>query len=45
MNSPGIRYEIGILIDTWNIVRAHGPFPCDSDADVSIFRESLKLEL
>ena len=45
MNGLGVRYEIGISIDTGDIVWAHGPFPCGSNPDVSIFRKRLKLEL
>ena len=40
MNGPGVRYEIGISIDTRDIFCS-----CGSNPDVCIFRKSLKLEL
>ena len=45
INAAGLRYEIGISLDTGDIVWVYGPFPCGSNPDVSIFRKGMKLEL
>ncbi len=39
---PGIRYEVGVSIQTSDIVWVHGGFPCGSHPDVRIFRSGLK---
>ena len=44
-HGPGVRYEIGIGIQTGDIVWVNGPFPCGAFADITIFREKLKAVL
>ena len=41
MNGPGVRYEIGVAIQTGYIVWVHGPFPCGEWSDLRILREAL----
>jgi len=38
----GLRYEIAVSIKKGHIVWVHGPFPCGSYPDISIFRHTLK---
>lgn len=40
-NGPGVRYEIGLCIQTGWIVWVNGPFPCGEWPDLRIARESL----
>jgi hypothetical protein len=42
---PGVRYEIGICIQTGWIVWVNGPFPCGSWPDLRIARDWLIYEL
>ena len=44
-NGPGVRYEVAICIHTGWIVWCHGPFPCGSNPDITIFRKGLKMAL
>lgn len=39
---PGLRYEVGLAIQTGEIAWIHGPFPCGAHNDLSIFRLGLK---
>ena len=39
---PGLRYEVGLCVDTGNFVWVYGPFPCGSYSDVRISRLGLK---
>jgi hypothetical protein len=41
-NKPGIRYEVATCINTGHIVWIHGPFPCGSHDDRTVFRLGLK---
>jgi len=41
----GVRYELGIALKTGKVVAAHGPFPCGSFSDLSIFRLGMKKAL
>lgn len=36
-NGPGLRYEIGVCIQTGDIVWTHGPFPCGEWSDLRMF--------
>ena len=38
----GLRYEVGVCIQTGDIVWTHGPFACGAWPDISIFRAKLK---
>lgn len=38
-NGPGLRYEIGLAIDTGNIVWGHGGVPCGQYSDLKLARE------
>ena len=40
--TAGLRYEVGVAISTGSIVWAHGPFPCGTHTDLTIFRLKLK---
>jgi hypothetical protein len=40
-NGPGVRYEIGVCIQTGWIVWVNGPFPCGDWPDLRIARECL----
>ena len=42
MNHSGLRYEVGVCIQTGWICWINGPFPCGEYPDVNIFRMSLK---
>jgi hypothetical protein len=44
-NGPGLRYELGISIQSGDIVWAYGPFPCGKWPDITIFRHALKHQL
>ena len=44
-HGPGLRYEIGIGIETGYIVWAHGPFPSGKYSDARIFKLVLKTRL
>jgi hypothetical protein len=44
-NGPGVRYELGVSINTGDIVSLHGPFPCGTYPDITIFRLGLKAML
>lgn len=35
---PGIRYEIGLAIQTGDIVKIAGPYPCGDWPDIKIFK-------
>lgn len=41
----GVRYEVAVCIATGFIVWVHGPFPCGSFPDITIFRAGLKYQL
>lgn len=41
LNRPGVRYEVGLCIQTGCIVWINGPFPCGEWPDLRITRESL----
>jgi hypothetical protein len=41
-NGAGLRYEIGVCIQTGDIVWVNGPFKCGPWPDLSIFRINLK---
>ena len=41
----GLRYEIGVCIQTGDIVWVNGPFKCGRWVDISIFRRNLKHKL
>lgn len=45
INITGVRYEIGISLETGDIVWISGPYPCGLYPDVSIFRKRMKFEL
>ena len=38
----GLRYEIGVCIQSGDIVWTHGPFACGAWPDINIFRAKLK---
>lgn len=40
--APGLRYEVGISIQSGFIVWVNGPFPCGQYPDIVIFRHRLK---
>ena len=42
---PGVRYEVGIAIQTGWIVWVNGPFMCGNWPDLRIARDSLHAEL
>lgn len=42
---PGLRYEIGLCIQTGWIVWVNGPYPCGSHPDLKIARDWIFLEL
>ena len=42
---PGVRYEVGIAIQTGWIVWINGPYPCGAFPDLRIVREALIYEL
>jgi hypothetical protein len=44
-NGPGVRYEVGICIQTGWIVWTNGPFPCGAWPDLRIARDWLHFEL
>jgi hypothetical protein len=44
-SGPGVRYELGVAINTGDIVSLHGPFPCGEYPDITIFRLGLKTML
>lgn len=44
-NASGLRYEVAISIRSGDVVWIHGPFPCGSWPDITIFRNALKYEL
>lgn len=39
-NGPGIRYEVGLCLQTGSIVWANGGFPCGAFPDLKIAREA-----
>lgn len=41
-NGPALRYEVGVAINTGDIVWFNGPFPAGRFNDIRIFRHSLK---
>jgi DDE superfamily endonuclease len=45
MNGPGLRYEVGVCIQTAHIVWVNGPYPCGSWNDYRISRDCLVWEL
>lgn len=42
---PGVRYEVGLCIQTGWIVWVNGPFPCGSFPDLKIAREWIVFKL
>lgn len=42
---PGLRYELGVAVNTGDIVWFNGPFPAGSFPDLKIFRIKLRLQL
>lgn len=44
-NGSGLRYEIGISIESSSICWVYGPFPCGARNDQSIFNEKLRHQL
>ena len=44
-NGPGVRYELGICIQTGSIVWKNGPYPAGEFNDLEIFQLFLKQEL
>lgn len=44
-NGPGIRYEVGVCIQTGHIVWINGPFRCGSWPDLKIFKAHLVHQL
>ena len=44
-HSAGVRYEVGVCIQTGLIVWINGPFMCGSWPDINIFRVGLKHRL
>jgi hypothetical protein len=44
-NGAGVRYDIGIYIQTGDIVWVNGPFKCGSWPDLLIYRRDLKQKL
>lgn len=40
-NGPGLRYEIGLCLNTSNIVWAHGGVPCGEYSDLKLARDVL----
>lgn len=43
--SAGLRYEVAVCIKTGFIVWIHGPLPCGSHPDITVFRSGLKQAL
>jgi hypothetical protein len=41
-HGPGLRYEIGVCIQTGDIVWVSGPYMCGRWPDINIFRDGLK---
>jgi len=41
-NGPGLRYEVGVCIQTGDIVWVNGAYPCGRWTDLRIFRHRLK---
>ena len=44
-NAAALRYEVGVGIQTGDIVWVNGPFPAGAFVDITIFRRALKLVL
>jgi hypothetical protein len=44
-NASGLRYEVGIAIQTGHILWVNGPFPCGEYPDIKIFCLGLKKKL
>jgi len=44
-NGAGLRYEVGVCIQTGDIVWINGPFRCGAWPDIRIFRRNLKHRL
>jgi DDE superfamily endonuclease len=44
-NGPGLRYEVGVCIQTAHIVWVNGPYPCGAWSDYRISRDCLIWEL
>jgi uncharacterized protein affecting Mg2+/Co2+ transport len=44
-NGPGIKYEIGVCIQTGWIVHVNGPYPCGKWHDLTVARRGLCLKL
>jgi len=40
-NGPGLRYEVGLCIQTGDCVWIHGPFPCGTWPDLRIARDAI----
>jgi hypothetical protein len=45
LKGPGIRYEVGVCIQTGSIVWVNGPYPCGAWPDLRIARDWLIYEL
>jgi hypothetical protein len=45
LNSAGLRYEIGITIQTGDLVWTNGPYPCGNWPDLRIARNGICDEL
>jgi DDE superfamily endonuclease len=44
-NGPGVKYEVGVCIQTGWIVHVNGPFPCGQWHDLTVARDSLCYKL
>jgi hypothetical protein len=44
-NGPGVRYEVGVCIQTGDIVWVNGPFRCGAWPDLKIFKAHLVHQL
>ena len=44
-HGPGLRYEMGVAIDSGYIVWLHGPLPCGNHSHGCIFNVGLKKQL
>lgn len=44
-NGEGVRYEVGLCIQTGDIVWIHGQYPCGKWSDIKKFRDGMKGKL
>jgi DDE superfamily endonuclease len=44
-HGPGVRYEVGVCIQTGWVVWVNGPFPCGSFSDIKIARVGIQHKL